>query len=61
MNLPNDPVILMSVINTKLRDFYKSFDELCEREDISADDREMILKKLESVGYVYNGEQNRFA
>ncbi|HJB69908.1 MAG TPA: DUF4250 domain-containing protein, partial [Candidatus Flavonifractor avistercoris] len=28
--LPKDPVILLSVINTKLRDFYPSLDALCD-------------------------------
>lgn len=27
--LPKDPVILLSYINTQLRDFYPSLDELC--------------------------------
>ena len=30
MQLPNDPVMLMSVINLKLRDFYSNLDALCE-------------------------------
>ena len=57
MNLPNDPAILLSVINTKLRDFYKSFDDLCE--DIGAY-KEEISKKLESIGYKYSLDRNAF-
>lgn len=57
MNLPNDPAILLSVINTKLRDFYKSFDDLCE--DIGTD-KEEISKKLESIGYKYSLDRNAF-
>ncbi len=30
MQLPKDPVILLSYINTQLRDFYPSLDELCK-------------------------------
>lgn len=60
MNLPNDPVILLSVVNTKLRDFYTSFDEMCSKEDISDTEKENILKKLSSVGYTYSKERNRF-
>lgn len=60
MTLPNDPVILLSVINTKLRDFYDSFDELCRREDISDCEKENIVNKLSSVGYTYCEQQNRF-
>ena len=34
MQLPNDPIMLMSVINLKLRDFYSNLDALCEDMDI---------------------------
>lgn len=30
MQLPNDPIMLMSVINLKLRDFYSNLDALCD-------------------------------
>ena len=30
MELPKDPVMLLSVINTELRDKYPSLDALCE-------------------------------
>lgn len=55
--LPNDPDILLSVINTKLRDFYSSLHDLCEDMDVS---EEEIIKKLEIIGYEYNEAQNRF-
>ena len=58
MNVPNDPVILLSYINTKLRDEYPSFDELCKSLDLSADD---IAAKLAGIGYSYNNERNCFA
>jgi hypothetical protein len=29
MNIPNDPAILLSYINTKLRDEYSNLDDLC--------------------------------
>ena len=35
MNLPNDPIMLLSVVNLKLRDFYKDLDALCD--DMDAD------------------------
>lgn len=57
MNLPNDAIMLLSVINTKLRDFYKSLDALCE--DMNADKLE-ILQKLNAIGYEYSEELNRF-
>ena len=53
----DNPVILLSVINTKLRDFYSSLDDLCEDLDYEKDD---IIDKLASIGYIYNKEENRF-
>ncbi len=55
--LPNDPVILLSVINTKLRDYYPSLDALCEDMNVDKDELE---KKLSLIGYVYKPERNQF-
>lgn len=55
--LPQDPMILLSYVNTKLRDEYSSLDALCA--DLDAD-KEDLLHKLESVNYTYSAEQNRF-
>lgn len=57
MNIPNDPAILLSYINTQLRDSGHDFNELCK--DLCVD-KEIILKKLEAIGYVYDPEKNRF-
>lgn len=57
MKLPNDPYMLLSVVNMKLRDRYKSFDELCEDMDANA---ESISMKLERTGYIYDAEANQF-
>lgn len=57
MNLPNDPVILLSYINTMLRDNGEDLDELCKRLSVS---REAVEEKIASVGYAYNSEKNRF-
>ena len=57
MSLPNDPIMLLSVVNLKLRDFYKTLDALCEDLDI---DRADLCAKLESVGYTYNAQRNQF-
>ncbi|MCR5708283.1 MAG: DUF4250 domain-containing protein [Ruminococcus sp.] len=56
--MPNDPAILLSYINTKLRDEYPSFDELCRSLDLPAGD---IAEKLAKIGYSYNKERNCFA
>ena len=56
-NLPKDPMMLMSLINMKLRDFYPSLDALCEDMDI---DKAQLLEKLGSVGFEYNQNLNKF-
>lgn len=54
--LPNDPVILLSVVNTKLRDFYQNLDDLCEDMQVSKD---MILEKLKEIDYEYDNTKNQ--
>lgn len=54
---PKDPAILLSYINTKLRDEYSSLDKLCQHLSI---DRETLEKTLSTIEYVYNPVQNRF-
>ena len=56
-NLPKDPMMLMSLINMKLRDFYPSLDALCEDMDI---DKGQLLEKLASAGLEYNQNLNKF-
>ena len=53
MALPNDPIMLLSVVNLKLRDFYKNLDALCE--DLDADKAD-----LWAVGYEYDAQRNQF-
>ena len=55
--LPNDPVMLLSVINMKLRDTYSSLDDLCDDMDIS---RIEIEEKLKKINYEYNSQSNQF-
>ena len=57
MNLPNDPIILLSFLNTKLRDVYESLDELCD--DLETD-KDKLISKCGSVGYIYSAERNQF-
>lgn len=57
MNLPNDPIMLYSVVNMKLRDFYSNLDALCE--DLNVDKEELITK-LSAAGYEYDEEENQF-
>lgn len=55
--LPRDPVMLLSVVNTKLRDEYGSFALLCD--DLGVDPAE-IAEKLAAIDYVYDEELNQF-
>ena len=55
--LPKNPIILLSIVNTKLRDFYSSLDELCQDLDESKDE---IIDILASSGYIYDKELNQF-
>ncbi len=55
--IPNDPVMLLSFVNLKLRDFYSNPDAMCEDLDIN---KEELVKKLESIDYHYNEERNQF-
>lgn len=58
MKLPEDPVMLLSFVNTKLRDQYASLDVLCD--DLDAP-RAALEAKLGEIGYFYNAKENRFA
>ncbi len=55
--LPGDPVILLSVINTKLRDYYPSLDALCDDMQI---DRKELSDRLSMIDYTYDAGRNQF-
>lgn len=57
MDLPKDPIMLLSVINMKLRDFYPDLDILCSELDVS---KEEIISALAKVDYEYDKESNQF-
>ena len=57
MNIPNDPVMLMSYINTQLRDNYPSLTELIK--SLGLDEKE-VTDKLNTIGMKYDSELNRF-
>lgn len=57
MNLPQDPIMLLSYVNTQLRDNYSSLDELCV--SLAADKAE-ITAKLQGINYEYDEEKNAF-
>ena len=55
--LPENPLMLYSVVNTKLRDQYRSLKELCEDMDI---EEQEIKEKLKKEGFEYIAELNKF-
>ena len=57
MALPADPIMLLSVVNLNLRDFYKNLDALCE--DLDADKADLCAK-LKAAGYEYDPQRNQF-
>ena len=57
MTLPEDPFMLYSFINMKLRDYYPSLDVLCEEMNL---DKTTLIEKLQKVGFEYSPENNKF-
>ncbi|MCD7854875.1 MAG: DUF4250 domain-containing protein [Clostridiales bacterium] len=55
--LPKDPIILLSYINTKLRDEYSSLDDLCAS---LGESRDEIKESLSAVGFTYDSSLNKF-
>ena len=57
MSLPKAPMILLSFVNTKLRDEFTDLEEFCKEEDISI---ESLKEQLESIGFQYNETIRQF-
>ena len=57
VNIPKDPVMLLSYINTQLRDNYPDMDELCRSLSL---DRKDVDEKLASIDYEYDPEKNQY-
>ena len=55
--IPKDPMMLLSYINTQLRDHYPTLDELCA--SLSAD-KDEIIEKLDGIDYQYDADLNKF-
>lgn len=55
--LPKDPIILLSTVNTKLRDHHASLEDLCLTHGVKQDD---ITEPLAKVNYFYDSELNQF-
>lgn len=55
--IPKDPVMLLSFLNLKLRDFYPTLDALCEDLDV---DKQELTEKLAGINYSYDSSRNQF-
>ena len=55
--IPKDPFMLVSYVNTQLRDFYPSVEELCKALDLN---REQLEEKLRAADYHYSQERKQF-
>ena len=52
-----DPYLLLSVVNTALRDSYGSLSDYAASEGVSAEE---IINILNSIGYAYDETSNSF-
>lgn len=55
--LPRDPMLLLGVVNTKIRDYYDSLDALCE--DLQVD-KDEITEILKGIDYEYDENRRQF-
>lgn len=55
--MPKDPVMLLSYVNMKLRDFDSSLQDFCAREGV---DEAEVIQKMSSIGYAYDETKNQF-
>ena len=55
--IPRDPMILLSYVNTQLRDYYECLEALCSCRGIRKDD---LIQKMDQIDYHYDAEQNQF-
>lgn len=55
--IPKDPVMLLSYVNTQLRDYYESLEALCSCRGMK---KKELLEKLGSIDYHYDEQTNQF-
>lgn len=55
--MPKEPFMLLSYVNTQLRDFYPSLEEFCKSTGVA---RETIEEILKPIDYTYDQEKNQF-
>lgn len=55
--LPSDPIILLSYVNTKLRDEFQSLEDFCQSLDVNED---ALIDTLDKIDYHYSKVSNQF-
>ena len=55
--IPKDPMILLSYVNTHLRDYYDSLEALCTCRGLR---KKELLEKMDSIDYHYDEQTNQF-
>jgi len=55
-SLPKDDFILLSLVNTKLRDG-ESLEDFCAEYSCSSGD---ICRRMKNLGYVFDDDENKF-
>ena len=56
-NLPKDPVMLLSFVNTQLRDKFAELESLCDYYEIEVG---QLKETLATIDYEYDKKLNRF-
>jgi O-succinylbenzoate synthase len=57
LDIPHDPIILVSFVNTKLRDQFATLEEFCQTYDVSEDE---LRSTLSTIDYQYDETTNQF-
>ena len=57
MDVPQDPIILVSFVNTKLRDQFATLEELCQTYELN---QAKLCQTLDSIDYQYDETTNQF-
>ena len=55
--LPKDPMLLLSVVNTKIRDYYGTLDALCEDFHV---EKQIIIDTLKGIDYEDDESRHQF-
>lgn len=55
--LPKEPAMLLSFINTELRDNFSDLTEFCAAHNVDIND---VVGRLRAINYTYNVQTNQF-